>query len=266
VAERGPSPFIDRILCCADLYQHPLVLAVLGESWHPGGLALTRILAKEIKLSKEDHLLDVASGRGASALMLAQVFKCRVTGIDTSIEALEQARKDAHCYRLENLVTFTQGDVNSLPFPSSSFSSVLCECATALFSDRQSALREIARVLRPGGYLALSDVTFCPEALPSPIDSPLARALCIPLGMGPEAYIQRIGEAGLIVQEKMDYSGSVAQLLDKVESLLGVGRLATIVGKLDREPLRQIENALYCARQLLQQGDLGYWAFIARKP
>jgi hypothetical protein len=241
------------------------VQAVLGESWHPGGLALTRALAKEISLSRDDHVLDIACGRGASALMLAQVFKCRVTGVDTSATAIDQARREARRYRLENLVSFVQADATSLAFPAATFSAVFCECATSLFTDRRSAFGELARMLRPGGRLALSDVTFRPQALPEPIDSPLAQALCIPLGMGPEAYAQLLEESGFVLQRQTDYSGTIAQLLDKVESLLGLAQQPALAGQADGEPLRRIVAALHCARQLLQQGDLGYCAFIAQR-
>jgi len=265
VVESSPGSPLAQLLCCADLYQHPLVQAVLGESWHPGGLALTRALAKEISLSRDDRVLDIACGRGASALMLAQVFKCRVTGVDTSATAIDQARREARRYRLESLVDFDQSDATRLAFPAATFSAAFCECATSLLTDRRSAFGELARMLRPGGRLALSDVTFRPEALPEPIDSLLARALCIPLGMGPEAYVQLIEEAGFVMRGQTDYSGTIAQLLDKVESLLGLGQQPDLAGQADGEPLRRTGAALHCARQLLQQGDLGYWAFIAQR-
>lgn len=265
MVESSPSFPLAQLLCCADLYQHPLVQALLGESWHPGGLALTRALAKEIGLARNDYVLDVACGRGASALMLAQVFKCRVKGVDASATAIDQARREACRYRLESLVDFDEGDATRLAFPAATFSAVFCECATSLFTDRRSGLSELARVLRPGGRLALSDVTFRPYTLPEPIDSPLARALCIPLGMGSEAYVHLLEEAGFIVQRQTDYSGAIAQLLDKVGSLLGLGQQPALAGQADGEPLRRIEAALHCARQLLQQGDMGYWAFIAQR-
>lgn len=285
------------ISCCADLYQHPLVLAMMGQSWHPGGLSLTQALAKGIKLSKGDHVLDVACGRAASVLMLGRTYGCRVTGIDTSTVAIREARKEAHRCRLEKLVTFTQADATRLPFVASTFSAALCECATSLFADKRAAFSEVARVLKPGGYLALSDVTFRPETLPQPLESALAWALCIPLGVGPEAYAQLIRGAGFVVECQTDHSGALAQLFDQVELLLQVGHLATL-GPLFTSPsrgkeklccplkgedwdgseivsaalvgrhgdlLRQVEVALHCSRQLLQQGDLSYWAFIARK-
>jgi len=142
--------------CCADLYASPLGKLLLGNSWHPGGLALTRALAESINLSMEDRLLDVACGRGASALMLAQVYKCQVVGIDASTTALEYARKEATRYRLDEFVTFREGDATCLAFPDCTFTAAICECATTLFADKGAALSETARVLRRGGHLALS--------------------------------------------------------------------------------------------------------------
>ena len=254
------------IACCADLYQWPIVRSLLGESLHPGGLALTRGLAKELKLTRDDYLLDVACGQGASAIMMAQVYKCRVAGVDADPRSIEAARKDSRRYRLDNLVTFQQADATHLPFSASLFDAMLCECATSLFSDKFSAFQEMARVLRPGGQLALSDVTFRPKTLPGPLDLPLAQALCIPVAMGPEEYVKLIEGAGLTVQSKTDCSMAIEQLLGKVDSLLGVDRLAALASPSGKEQLGQVATALQCARQLVQQGDLGYWAFIAQKP
>jgi SAM-dependent methyltransferase len=222
-------------------------------------------MAKEIPLSRDDHVLDVACGRGASALMLAQVFKCRVTGVDSGHQAIDQAQKEARRYRLKSLVTFTQGDATCLTFPSATFSAALCECATSLFADRRVAFGELARVLCVGGRLALSDVTFRPDSPPEWMDSSLSRALCVPIGMGPERYAQLLAESGFLVQRSMDYSGAVAQIVDRVESLLGLGHLATLAMPLDGGALGQVRLALHHARELLQCGDLGYWAFIAEK-
>jgi SAM-dependent methyltransferase len=259
-AEKG------TISCCADLYRLPIVNYLLGNSLHPGGLALTRKLANELHLGPDDQLLDVACGRGCSAIMLAQVYRCRVTGVDIDPSLLELARADARRYKLDNLATFIEGDATSLPFPSEFFAAVLCECATSLFSDKPAGFKEMARVLRPGGHLALSDVTFRPETLPAPLDSPLARALCIPQGMGPEAYAKLIESTGLVVRTRTDYSRTIAAPLEKAQSLLGLGQIGSAFGLADPQQLNQIAQALESANLLLAQGELGYWAFIAQRP
>ena len=58
-------------LCCATFYQSDAIRMLLGNVFHPGGLALTEHLGQVIKLDAGDRVLDVASGQGASAIYLA---------------------------------------------------------------------------------------------------------------------------------------------------------------------------------------------------
>ena len=254
------------LACCADLYSIPLVRLLLGDSWHPGGLTLTRALAKAINLSSEDHLLDVACGQGASALMLAQVYKCRVDGTDTNTAALEQARKEAHRYRLEQLVSFREDDAIRLAFADGTFTAAICECATTFFTQKVAAIGEIGRVLRPGGRLALSDVTFLLDKLPPVLDVPLARSLCIPLGMGPQDYVKCIEQGGLVLESEVDHSYTLARLIGKVETFLGAGESTNLFGPIGKQTIVQASSDLTCLRELLARKELGYWAFTARKP
>src|SRR5262249_24512830 len=68
--------------CCATLYQSDLVGRLLGDSFHPGGEALTIRLGELLQLGPDSSVLDVASGQGTSAILLARRFGCRVLGID----------------------------------------------------------------------------------------------------------------------------------------------------------------------------------------
>jgi arsenite methyltransferase len=255
---------ISDLSCCADLYAFPLVRALLGDSLHPGGLALTRAAVKLLELSKNHHLLDVACGPGASALMLAQVYKCRVTGVDVDASAIRAARQEARRYRLHGLVNFIEADAARLPFASSQFDAALCECASNLLENRQAALLEMARVLRPGGYLALTDVTFRPDKLPDSLDHPLAKMLCVPLGLGPEDLADDIEQAGLQVQDRRDYSGFITEFLNKLGAFFDSP--LTTVDKQDSSGTPDpITAALGCAHKLVEEGNLGYWGFTARK-
>lgn len=264
--DASPSARLASAACCADIYQSPLVRSLLGDSLHPGGLALTRAQAKAVGLKTSDHLLDMACGPGISALMLAQMHKCHVTGVDISAAAIERARRDARRYHLDSLASFIVDDATRLPFPRYTFDVALCECATSLFADRRLALSEIARVLKSGGALALSDVTFRLDKLPAALDVPLAQALCIPLRTGPEELARLIAEAGLNVETTTDCSSAIAPLLDGAESLLGRGRSAGVGGPESQGLVERMAAAVQCARQLARQGDLGYWSFVARKP
>jgi cyclopropane fatty-acyl-phospholipid synthase-like methyltransferase len=67
-------------ICCATFYQSDVVRMLLGDVFHSGGLTLTRYLGEVIGLGPGDRVLDVACGRGASAVHLAECFGCHVTG------------------------------------------------------------------------------------------------------------------------------------------------------------------------------------------
>jgi arsenite methyltransferase len=255
---------ISDLSCCGDLYTFPLVRAILGDSLHPGGFALTRAAVKPVGLSKEHQLLDVACGPGASALMLSQAHKCRVTGVDVDLGAIQEAQQQCCRFRLTSLVDFIAADATRLPFASFSFDGALCECASNLFEDRHTALAEMARVLRPGGYLALSDVTFRPDELPGPLNHPLIKMLCVPLGVGPETLADEIERAGLQVQDMRDHSWAITQLLDKLGTFLG-SPVMTLDEPVSSDTPGTITATLHCARKLVKEGSLGYWGFTARK-
>ena len=70
--------------CCANVYASDWAKLLLGDSFHPGGLALTTRLGQMLGLDASSTVLDVATGRGASAIYLAQTLGCRVIGVDYS--------------------------------------------------------------------------------------------------------------------------------------------------------------------------------------
>ncbi|WP_206686163.1 SAM-dependent methyltransferase [Kribbella qitaiheensis] len=70
--------------CCAASYSSDLVALLLGDSYHPGGLALTRRLADGAGIQPGNQVLDVASGRGTSALLVAREYGANVAGVDLS--------------------------------------------------------------------------------------------------------------------------------------------------------------------------------------
>ncbi|HUR24096.1 MAG TPA: hypothetical protein VMZ73_09520, partial [Acidimicrobiales bacterium] len=61
-------------LCCARSYQQDAVALILGDSYHPGGLELTRRLGRSLNLRRGERVLDVASGPGTTAFLLAADF------------------------------------------------------------------------------------------------------------------------------------------------------------------------------------------------
>jgi ubiquinone/menaquinone biosynthesis C-methylase UbiE len=102
-----------------------------------------------------DVVLDVATGTGNTALTLApQVSK--VVGLDVASAMLDQARTRAEAENVRN-VEFVSGSAEELPFPEEQFSLVVSRHAPHHFHHLDKFLREVRRVLKPGGRLAVAD-------------------------------------------------------------------------------------------------------------
>jgi SAM-dependent methyltransferase len=103
------------------------------------------------------RVLDLASGTGEPALALARAVgpQGHVTATDLGADMLAIARENARHAGLTNL-TFQQADVHALPFHEQAFDRVTCRFGVMYFADAGQALREIRRVLKPVGLIALT--------------------------------------------------------------------------------------------------------------
>lgn len=107
---------------------------LLGDLFPPGGLRVTERVGLLLNLAPGNHVLDVASGRGASALFLAERFGCHVVGIDYSGQNVADTSELAAAKELSSLVRFERGDAEGLTFPDESFDAIICECAFCTLS------------------------------------------------------------------------------------------------------------------------------------
>jgi len=253
--------------CCADVYASDWARLLLGDSLHPGGLALTERLGVLLGLGSESHVLDLAAGRGASALHLTRVFGCHVVGVDYSARNVALAQQTAHSAGLSDQVRFIEGDAERLTaFASDAFDAVVCECAYCTFPDKPAAMREIARVLRPGGRFGLSDLTRA-GPVPSELEGLLAWIACIADALTVDRYVADCEAVGLRVERVEPHDQALAELVRQVRGRL-IG--ADILTKLDvlALPGVDLEDAKMLARhaaEAVQAGTLGYSLIIATK-
>jgi ubiquinone/menaquinone biosynthesis C-methylase UbiE len=129
-----------------------------GSTRHLRGFLATDILLKRMKLTNAQRILDVGCGAGHTTSYIAKNYDCSVTGVDISAEVLERAvefYKDEPHYQKMN---FLVGSATKLPFADQSFDAVLCESVLFFVADKQAAIHEMGRVVKPNGYLALNEV------------------------------------------------------------------------------------------------------------
>jgi SAM-dependent methyltransferase len=252
--------------CCADVYGSEAARFLLGDNFHPGGVELTGRLAQLLKLTRESVVLDVASGKGTSALYLAETTGCRVVGVDLSEENVAQARAEASARRLDSRVHFQVADAESLPFAENSFDAVVCECAFCTFPEKRRAAAELERVLKPAGRIGISDLTRTPEPLPE-LEGLLAWIACVGDAQPLESYGSWLTGAGLIVETTEAHDRCLAQMVDSVRSKLLVADVLKGLGKLNVPGLNteQAKRFARAASAAVASGKLGYGVVVAAK-
>lgn len=123
------------------------------EILHPGGLEKTLEMANECKINKDTKVLDIGSGKGFTAIYLAQKYGCNVIGVDMSSDMVEYAKQAVRKKGLTEKVSFMTIDAHNLPFDDNSFDVVFAECSTVLMNKKR-AFREFIRVTKQDGYVA----------------------------------------------------------------------------------------------------------------
>jgi SAM-dependent methyltransferase len=116
-----------------------------------------RLLLSKAGLKPGDRVLDVATGPGTLAMLAAGLCgpTGRVSGVDSSPQMLAKARDKATQPGAAPL-DYHEAQADGLPFPNAGFDMVLCQQGLQFFPDQLAALREMRRVLKPGGGAALA--------------------------------------------------------------------------------------------------------------
>ena len=262
----APPPDIVKS-CCATLYASDWVRLLLGDSLHPGGLGLTDHLAKVIGLRPGERVLDVASGRGISAVHLAQTLGCSVVGVDYSSENVAFARRAASEHGIADRVRFLAGDAERLPVEDRAFDAVIAECAFCTFPDKESAAFEFVRVLRPGGRLGLIDLVRS-GPLPAELTSLAARVACIGDARPLEEYFALLEDAGLRIDRVERHDHALVELVEMVRTRLVTMQVAARLTAIPVPNLdwAEVRPMLRSAAAAVADGRLGYALIAATSP
>ena len=170
----------------------------------------------QLRLQAGETVLDLGSGPGLDALLAAKQVGTtgRVIGVDMTPEMLERARATAATAGASN-VEFREGRLERLPVESASVDAVTSNCVINLVPDKAAVFAEIARVLRPGGRVVVSDIVLdrpLPEAVAKDV---LAWCGCVAGASDRSGYLAMIEAAGLTrlqVLKDEDYLAALAKV------------------------------------------------------
>jgi len=166
-------------------------------------------------------VVDLGSGGGLDVFLSSRQVgpKGKAIGIDMTPSMIERAETNAKNGGYTN-VEFHLAQIDQLPLPDASVDCVISNCVINLAPDKPAVFREIVRVLKPGGRLAVSDIALKGE-LPEAVASSLAAYVgCIGGAIRIEAYREELLKAGFEYVEMID-SGADLNAYKKIENQAG---------------------------------------------
>jgi len=168
-------------------------------------------------LQEGQTVLDLGSGGGFDVFQAGERVKAsgRVIGVDMTPEMLARARKNIEQYRqrtgLDN-VEFRLGEIEYLPVPDACVDVALSNCVINLSPDKPQVWREIFRVLKPGGKIAVSDLALL-KPLPDEIRKMAAALVGCVAGAAlveeTRALLEKTGFTSITLTPKLDYVRSM---------------------------------------------------------
>jgi arsenite methyltransferase len=149
------------------------------------------------ELQLGETVLDLGSGGGIDVLLSGQRVgpTGRAIGLDMTPEMLELARRNAMEAGATN-VEFIEGTIEAIPLPNASVDVVISNCVINLSTDKPAVLREMFRVLRPGGRIGITDVVAEDRLSPSERAERGSYVGCIAGALSKSEYEQGLAEAG----------------------------------------------------------------------
>lgn len=125
----------------------------------PGAAETLAVIAETVRPGENTLLLDLASGKGEASATLAVQFGCRLVAVEPYDPFLHISMAKLWFFNLRDLVSLIRADGRSLPLRDSAFDAAFCIGAPSIVGLEQ-AFREMARVVRPGGWVIGSDVVW----------------------------------------------------------------------------------------------------------
>jgi len=174
------------------------IAAEAGLTKHFGGIEATDELVELCRIGEDSCVLDVGYGVGQTPCYIAKKYGCRVVGVDINEGMIERSRETAERERVSDKTEFRVADAQNLPFMDETFDAVITESVTVFPEDKRKAVREYARVTKPGGYVGLNEAAWLKTPPPPEIIEWASQDLgaCVK-PLTPDEWVGLMEDAGL---------------------------------------------------------------------
>ena len=219
------------------------------DHFHGRGVEATEDMANRLRVAATDHVLDVGSGLGGPARYFARRFGCRVSGIDLTAEFCEVARHLTSLLGLAERVSFEEGDALAMPFGGAAFDGAYSMNVSMNIADKRTLYREIRRVLKPGGWLCLSEVVQGPGGEPE-YPEPWARTAATSFLATRDETRANLEAAGFAIESERDTTEAALAYSARARALVEAGgkaphrAVSLILGALAEEAVANTGRAL----------------------
>jgi SAM-dependent methyltransferase len=167
-AKGDPKERVMRALSDAGLTSGRLTVQDLApiDHFHARGFPATVDLADRLTVNSGDQILDIGCGVGGPARYMAERFGCRVSGIDITPGFIEAGAELNRLTGMSDQVDLRVGDGATLPYDDATFDGAYSQHVTMNVRDRAAFFAEALRVIKPGGFFALSEHGLGPNGDP----------------------------------------------------------------------------------------------------
>ena len=257
-----------------DAPMYRAMLEVYGDQIHPGfleqgdddiraaALRATVRLAELAHVTPGSRVLETACGVGGTARYLATARGAAVVATNISRSQLAIGEDWTRNAPGARSIAFEYADFHELPFAAASFDVYWCQDALLFSSDRPRALAEAARVVRPGGTIAISDLMVV--GTPAPGAAALLHEISAPGFWSIESYRDGLQAAGFEAIVTEDWTRHVLPSFECITAAIVAkrARLAAIASEADvAETLERY--ALWCKAS--RTGNLGWAALVGTR-
>jgi SAM-dependent methyltransferase len=265
----NPQTYYDAltaVLC--DLFGHDWHLGYWLNAQTPGEAAerLNEVMAGRLPNAPDMLVLDIGCGVGGPACFIAERTGSRVIGITNSHAGMAEAERFAHERGLRERIDFRYAEAQQLPFENDAFDAVWSCEAMHNFADKAPVVRELARVLRPGGTAVLGDLFLtggAPDERPASLDAlkEFSFHLCTA-----DDLIALLQANGIRVHESIDVGHHVGPRSPATCAEMCRAKLSEAYGNtLERTILERTVQATSLLAETFRTREVGWGIWVGRK-